>query len=279
MARTPRQAAEPVVQRPTVPPAEGLALLRQQAERAKAVIATGRATNDELRVWRIATEQVLAEALGRNHPLMLDVLNAGTRIWPADTEHEAAQERATELQAKLGALGVCIEHLEREVARSPPRAAPEAPTSVARVRRLLERLHRVARTLRDRYSQRETIKVDDEYDVQDLLRALLSIDFEDVRKEEWTPSYAGKSARMDLLLKQEQIVIEVKITRPGRAEKEIGDELIVDIVRYAAHPDCKTLVCFVYDPTGQIGNPASLERDLSGRRGELRVEVLVAPKH
>jgi hypothetical protein len=33
----------------------------------------------------------------------------------------------------------------------------------------------------------------DEYDVQDLLYALLRIFFDDVRPEEWTPSFAGKS--------------------------------------------------------------------------------------
>jgi hypothetical protein len=149
---------------------------------------------------------------------------------------------------------------------------------IQRVRRVLEKVPRAARALRDRYSGRETLRTEDEYDVQDLLRVLLTIDFEDIRREEWTPSDAGKSARMDLLLKTEQVVIEVKITKPGRAEKQIGDELIVDIARYETHPDCKTLVCFVYDPTGQIGNPAALERDLS-KDEPIKVEVIVAPKH
>lgn len=43
--------------------------------------------------------------------------------------------------------------------------------------------------------------LEDEYDVQDLPHALLLLYFDDVRAEEWTPSYAGKSARMDFLLK------------------------------------------------------------------------------
>ena len=37
--------------------------------------------------------------------------------------------------------------------------------------------------------------------------------FDDIRAEEWTPSYAGKCARVDFLLKNEKIVIEVKKTR------------------------------------------------------------------
>ena len=42
--------------------------------------------------------------------------------------------------------------------------------------------------------------MEDEYDVQDLFHALLTIYFEDIRKEEWSPSYAGGASRMDFLL-------------------------------------------------------------------------------
>jgi len=44
---------------------------------------------------------------------------------------------------------------------------------------------------------------------------------------------------------------------------------MIDIARYAAHPDCGTLVSFIYDPEHRIKNPVALERDLSGaaRRG------------
>ncbi len=83
---------------------------------------------------------------------------------------------------------------------------------------------------------------------------------------------------MDFLLKAEQVVLETKMTRTGLGLKEIGDELIVDIARYQGHPDCKTLICFVYDPLGKIGNPNGLERDLSRTEGSLTVKIIVAPK-
>ena len=67
------------------------------------------------------------------------------------------------------------------------------------------------------------MEVDDEYDVQYLTHALLLLDFEDVRPEEWTPSYAGGSSRMDFLMKAEKIVLEVKKTRKGLKAKEIGE--------------------------------------------------------
>lgn len=143
---------------------------------------------------------------------------------------------------------------------------------------LIEQFHVVANQLRNRYSKRETIRINDEYDVQDLLHGLLKIQFQDVRTEEYTPSYAGSSARVDFLLKKEKIVIEVKKTREGLTDKKIGDQLILDTQHYKAHPDCKHLICFVYDPEGRIQNPRGLESDLNNiTNEELMVEVFIRP--
>lgn len=139
------------------------------------------------------------------------------------------------------------------------------------------RFHTVATQLRDRRENRPTLDVADEYDVQDLLHALLRIFFDDVRPEEWVPSYAGKSARMDFLLPATETVIEAKRTRPGLNAKELGDQLIVDIVRYKTHPLCKKLVCFVYDPEGRITNPRGIEHDLTKNDSTFQVKVIIAP--
>jgi hypothetical protein len=121
------------------------------------------------------------------------------------------------------------------------------------------------------------LNIEDEYDVQDLLHALLKLDFEDIRPEEWSPSYAGKSSRMDFLLKDYKVVIEVKKTRTGLGAKELGGQLIEDIARYKTHPDCETLLCFVYDPEGLIGNPRGIENDLSQDEGPIKVRVFIKP--
>ncbi len=96
--------------------------------------------------------------------------------------------------------------------------------------------------------------------MQDLLHSLLRLHFDDIRPEEWTPSYGGGASRMDFLLKDERIVIEAKMARANHAAKEISEELIIDAARYKTHPDCKTLVCLVYDPN-YIKNPRGVERD------------------
>jgi hypothetical protein len=123
------------------------------------------------------------------------------------------------------------------------------------VRAICDRFAIVANAFAERHDDRATISITDEYDVQDLLRALLKLYFTDVRPEEWTPSYAGNASRMDFLLKPEQVVVEAKMTRKGLAQKELVTQLAEDILRYQSHQYCKTLICFVYDPTGKCSNP------------------------
>jgi REase_DpnII-MboI len=144
--------------------------------------------------------------------------------------------------------------------------------------RICSRFNIVARQMRARYQERPTLEVNDEYDVQDMLHALLRVDFEDIRAEEWTPSYAGGSSRMDFLLKDEQAVVEVKKTRSTLKEKDIGGQLLIDIQRYQEHPACKTLVCFIYDPEGLIGNPRGLINDLQKQSTDkIKVIVIINP--
>lgn len=156
---------------------------------------------------------------------------------------------------------------------------PEVNSSIYIVRKICSRFHIVAKQLRDhRHENRDTIIIEDEYDVQDLLHALLKIFFDDIRSEEYTPSYAGGSSRIDFLIKSEKIAIETKKTRKGLKGKQIADQLIIDIDRYkAAHPDCEILFCFVYDPENLIQNPIGFEKDINEKhKGE--AEVLVCPK-
>lgn len=188
-------------------------------------------------------------------------------------DHQQAYEARKRETAHL------LTTLAEQVARFPRKAATAAEdTSLPRLLRILRRFPLVARELERRPSGRQPLTLTDEPDVQDLLRALLHVDFDDVRPEEPTPSYAGKGSRMDFLLKDHGIVVETKVTRPGRDEKAIGSELNDDIARYGSHQDCRTLVCFVYDPTLVFRNAGGFERDLTGPRDRLAVHVVVAPK-
>lgn len=148
------------------------------------------------------------------------------------------------------------------------------------IQQILNRFDRTVRQFKRRYNQRSTIDVNDEYDVQDVLHAILKCYFYDVRPEEYSPSYAGASSRIDFLLKREKIIIEAKHASNKLKDKKIGEQLIIDIKRYETHPDCETLFCFVYDPEGNIQNPMALENDLSGQHGKsnFKVKVIIAPE-
>ena len=153
----------------------------------------------------------------------------------------------------------------------------KASKALEKIELICNKFNKVSRQMRSRYNARPTLTINDEYDVQDLFHSLLTLYFNDIRKEEGISSYAGSNSRADFLLKQEQILIEIKKTRVGLTNKKLGDELIIDIDKYQAHPDCKTLVFFVYDPESRIDNPRQFERDLETRSRKIDVKVFIRP--
>jgi hypothetical protein len=133
------------------------------------------------------------------------------------------------------------------------------------------------RQLKKRYGNRQAFEVNDEYDLQDLLEAVLRLHFDDVRSEEWCPSYAGGSKRMDFYLNNENIAIETKMTREGLSDKQIGEQLLIDIPNYRQHANCDKVYCFIYDPEGKIRNPMGVIKDLESLTDEITVKVIIKP--
>jgi REase_DpnII-MboI len=146
------------------------------------------------------------------------------------------------------------------------------------IRKVCLRFHSVARQLRLRKDYRPTLEVDDDHDLQDLLCALLKVEFDEVATEEWTPPYTGGAARTVILVNRDQIAIVAKKTGPGVTTKELADQVAADSAYYQAQGRCTTIFCFMYDPEGRIGSPKRLETTLTSVSEHCRVEVLVAPK-
>lgn len=144
---------------------------------------------------------------------------------------------------------------------------------------VIKGLRRAMHPLTHRRKGLQPLSFASEYDVQDLLHAMLRPWIQDVRPEEFTPSYAGTSTRMDFLLPVHEIVIETKIVRDRAHAKVIGNELIIDIEHYRRHQGCKVLWCVIYDPNHFITNDSGLQSDLEGTRktrdGEVVVRVFV----
>lgn len=140
----------------------------------------------------------------------------------------------------------------------------------------LRRLPEAARPLvGERRSTQTSLPVGDEYDVQDLVGMTIRLLYADTRAEEVTPSYGGPSGRMDFLVKAESAAVEVKVTRPGRGNKPIRDEIIIDQRTYSTHPHVRHMIAVVYDLADNFTNPAGFEDDLSGRTGDLQCTTLV----
>jgi hypothetical protein len=149
---------------------------------------------------------------------------------------------------------------------------------VSHLVQLADSFPRVVLRLRTRHANRTPLLINDEYDVQDVFAALLETRFNDVRREEWGPSYAGGATRADFFLKNESVIFETKMMREGLNDRKLGEELIIDIAHYRERPSCKALVCFVYDPEHRLKNPRGLENDLSKVHDHFDVQVLVRPK-
>lgn len=144
---------------------------------------------------------------------------------------------------------------------------------------LVKGLPRAIYPLQHRRKGSRNLSFTSEYDIQDLLHALLRPWVADVRPEEFTPSYAGSSTRMDFLLPEHSLVIETKLVRDKTHATKIGDELIIDIDHYRTHPNCSKLWCIVYDPNHYIQNVGGLVRDLAGEskneKGVVLTKVVV----
>lgn len=88
------------------------------------------------------------------------------------------------------------------------------PSTIEELLQVLVRsLPRAMHPLSNRRKGAQTLSFDSEWDVQDLLHALLRPWVADIRPEEFTPSYAGTSTRIDFLLPKYSLVLELKYVR------------------------------------------------------------------
>lgn len=257
---------------------EALKRLQRQIEQINSVRIKPR-FSPEFKRWHRDTEIVIQKIFGdgTRHLQDFQVIRYNLSAFSSDTPDSKFEDRFRDglEEAKHILTSMAEEIIEYGIQTT---SEPVSPNKIACIDRICDRFHLVVRQLRSRHDNRTSLDVEDEYDVQDLLHCLLHLEFEDIRAEEWTPSYAGASSRVDFLLKNESIVIEVKKTRKSLGARELGEQLLIDIGRYQAHPDCKTLVCFVYDPEARIANPRGIEADLTKKTNELDVYVFIRPK-
>jgi len=157
------------------------------------------------------------------------------------------------------------------------RAADPHQDALLGVLHIASSLPTSVRSITDRAKGAVPFELASERDVQDALFFALRSSIEDIRTEEWTPSSAGSSKRIDLAIPSERILIEVKYVRSASHARSVPNELKVDFESYHSHPACGTVVAIIWDADRRIADPAALCRDLSGPRvkAEKSFEVIV----
>jgi len=235
--------------------------------------------------WFDNTAMIIRCGFGTQHPNFFDFNFSGYAVGEYQQYEREEVKEQLNFEARVKKEESCINTYIRELELMLPdepssqEVAPPWLDACSQVLFLCRRFHRFATALANRSRGKSAVVVNDEYDVQYLLNALLRVHFDDVRSEDPAPSYAGASARVDFVLKTEQIAVEAKMTRSGLRDKEVANELLLDIARYKERGDCKILVCLVYDPSHLIANPHGLRIDLTQMSNDrLSVEVVIVPE-
>jgi hypothetical protein len=259
------------------PKAKAIDLLAALLERARAL--PNPTTDDPIyKLWRRETEITLRNLFGEGSVQFKSFARItffSHYLEPSPSDNlQAFKSNQLSAVAYLEALVTEVREFWEDLQPPPPAPAP-TPSALDTVLRIADRLPDGIRRLRIRREGRDPLLVEDEFDLQYVLGAVLAIHFDDVRPEEPGPSAIGASSRVDYLLKAERTMVETKMTRNNLGAKGVGEELIVDIRRYEAREDCDALVCVVYDPEHRIPSPRGLERELEATQTRLRVRVLI----
>jgi hypothetical protein len=156
-----------------------------------------------------------------------------------------------------------------------PSRLAAVPDTLPGLETLLRRLPRVVRQLRVRHGNRPPFRVDDEHDLEDLLRSLLPLHFDDIRTESRTPRYAADT-RTDFILAQQGLVVTAKRARSAEQGRALLEQLHEDAGYYLSRPSCRGLVALIYDPEGLLREPQLLEAAWSKPQERLAVRCVIA---
>lgn len=194
--------------------------------------------------------------------------------------YKKIQDEKEDIKKKINRLDTLLEKVDLiPIVENIKLEEVKEENHVGNIINTLNWFHKCAQELRHRHSNRETITLNDEYDVQDLLRSILKISYSDVRAEDYSPSSAWWNSRIDLVLPQEDIIIETKMTSEKLTDKLIWEQIAIDIVRYQNHPNFKTLIVFIYDKWDFIRNKRWLTSDLERQsRNWKEIIVIINPE-
>lgn len=137
----------------------------------------------------------------------------------------------------------------------------------------------IQKIIKNRRKDHPNFIIEDEYDVQDILYVILKAVFPNLRDEDAIGKVGGKTTKIDLIIREEKILIEVKMIKEKDSnETHFIEQLKVDIESYHECKWLRKLFCFVYDPykkTRDISNFNDLNGERTKSGHNFNVEVIV----
>jgi hypothetical protein len=149
------------------------------------------------------------------------------------------------------------------------------PSPLALLETFLRRVPLTIRQLRSRHGTRPPLYIEDVHDLEDLLRTLLPLHFDDIRPECRTPRYAPRT-RTDLLLAPERIVITCKRIGLGYVEEQLRQQIKEDVEYYERRQGISLLLEFLYDPEQRLIAQAWQETSWLTRTTDMDMRCVVA---
>jgi len=110
------------------------------------------------------------------------------------------------------------------------------------------------------YEKRSNFEINDELKLQDFLYSVLRCLFISVDFENPTEKVCGTSNKMDLVIKDHNVVIETKFVRDKNDHKRIFKELAEDYHKYKQTRYKKNMINYIYDPNNYLSQSHSLFR-------------------
>jgi REase_DpnII-MboI len=130
---------------------------------------------------------------------------------------------------------------------------------------LCKRLRFAAKQLTRRRAGKPDFNIGDEYDVQDLLHAIIRCYLKYSVQEDPISTVAGtKSSRADIAIEELGVLIDLKFVRSPNDQKQLLSDFAEDLVLYSKWPHLKTFVFCVYN-SDDLKDPEALHQ-LSGRK-------------
>lgn len=147
----------------------------------------------------------------------------------------------------------------------------------ALVEQLCRRLPQVARILAVRSRKgKNPYEIADEYDVQDLLHAILRGYLKYSVQEDPLPKVAGaKSSRADISIEELGMLIELKFVHGPEDQKRLFGEYSQDLLLYAQWKPLRHLIYLIYNSADLRDSEAfeklSSDQEISGKRFSVKV--------